>query len=93
MEWVREAEDATFDFEVLDSKIASGLRKVNATAQKQGRCLIGPQIAWMTYKHFRMSCDSEAVLDFDERIKVQLKSHSVQFSVTIWDDVISAMFE
>ena len=73
------------DFEVLDSMIARGLRKVitcnfekqvateEGRALKKGRCLTRRQITWMRYKNNTNSGQSEAILDFGELMKVELK--------------------
>ena len=66
---------SALDFENLDFKIASGLRKIltgnfnqqvttaEGTVQSEKRSLTGRQIAWMIYDFFKISGDNEAILD------------------------------
>ena len=88
------------DFENLDCKIESGLRKIltgnfkkqattaEGKAQSEKRLLTGRQIAWMIYDFFKISGDNEAILDFRDS---QLKNDSVHASDTQRDEVLSAV--
>ena len=87
------------DFENLDFKIASGLRKnqtgnfptAEVKAQSEQRSLTGGQIAVNIYEFFKTSGDNEAILDFRDLSNVQLKNDNVQASDTKWDKVLSAV--
>ena len=77
------AGDPIPDFENLDFKIASGLRKILAgdfkkqvttaegKALSEKRSLTGRQIAWKIHDFFKISGDHEAILDFRDLSKVQ----------------------
>ena len=78
------------NFEALDSKIASGIKKiingefrrrvftVEEAAQKEKRLLTGMQVAWMIYEYFEVSDTDESVLYITEILKVELKNDHVQ---------------
>ena len=67
------------DFEVLDSKKASGLKKITngdfkrrvfiegEDAQREKRFLTGRQLAWMIYEYFKVSYtdDSKAEMEHE----------------------------
>ena len=83
------------NFEVLDSKIASGLKNIingdcfeiifiDKSAQKEKRFPTGRQAAWI-------SDADESDLDLDEILKVQLKNDNVQLFNTRWDETVIAM--
>ena len=119
MLWIGEVEDAEsvddlissasftgksiLDFENLDFKIASGLRKivrgnlkkqvttVEGKAQSEKSSLTDRQIAWMIYDLFEISGNNEAILDFRHLTKKQLKSDNVQAFDAKWDEVLSAV--
>ena len=71
------------DFENLDFKIASGLKKIRTgtvkkpvttaegKAQLETRSLTSKQIAWLMYDFFKISGDNEAMLDFRASSKQQ----------------------
>ena len=65
------------NFEMLDAKIASALKKIiqnshfkkkvsleEQKAQKEGRFLLGRQIAFMIYDYFRVAGAHDTVLDY-----------------------------
>ena len=87
------------DFEVLHSKIASGLRNIitgqvkrqEGKTQAEGRFLTERHISWMIFKNFTIC--GEAIQDFGELIKLQLTSGSVQLFDTKWDKIKSTMTE
>ena len=91
------------NFDVLDSKIAIGLKKViNAdfnrrvfiqeeAAQKEKRIFLGRQVAWMIYEYFKVSDTNESVLDLDEILKVELENDNLQPFNTRWDETIIVM--
>ena len=67
------------DFEVLDSKIASALKKLEEQkAQQDNRFLKGRQIANMIHDYFKISGTGEALLEFNDLLRVQLKNDNVQ---------------
>ena len=83
------------DFDNLDLKNASGVRKIlpgnfknksphPKAKQSEKRSPTGKQILWwMVCDFFKISCDNEAFLDFTDLSKVQFKSDNVQ----AWDKV------
>ena len=72
-------------FEVLDSKNASGLKKIingvskrrvcirEAAAQREKRFFTGRQVAWMSCEYFKVSGTDESVLDLNEILMVELQ--------------------
>ena len=88
-------------FEVLDPKIASGLKKIingdfkrlvffqEEAAQKENA--FSRQVAWMIYQYFKVSDTDDSVLDLNEILKVELKNDNVQSFSTRWDETIIAM--
>ena len=81
----------------LRGKSASALKKVlNADfkrrvymeeekAQQDNRFLKGRQIANMINDYFKISATSEALLDFNDLLRVHLKNDYVQSFDTKWD--------
>ena len=71
-------------FEILDSHIARGLRTTvtgnferqvaseKGRGEQQGSFSTWRQIAWMTYKNFKVTRERDAILEFGELMKVQL---------------------
>ena len=64
-------------FEVLDSKIASALKKLltaaeEAKAQQDSRFLKIRQIAYMIHENFKISGTGEALLDANDLLKEQV---------------------
>ena len=84
---------------MLMSSFASGLRKIQTRnfekqvttaegkAQSVKRSLASRQVAWVIYDFFNISGDNEAILDFRDFSKAQLKSDNVQTFDTKWDEV------
>ena len=66
---------------------------VNRKAQTEKRSLTGRQIAWMVYDFFKICGDNEAIFDFRDLSKVQLKNDKVHAFDTKWDEVLSAVTE
>ena len=78
------------DFEVLDSHSASGHKNLQTAdfkrrvymeerkAQQDNRFLAGRQTAYMICDNFKISGTGEALLDFDDLSRVQLKNDNVQ---------------
>ena len=117
--WIGEVEDAksvddlitsasrtgksTADLKNLDTKMASGLRKIQTgnfkkqvttaegQAQSEKRSLTSRQISLMIYDFFKIIGDNEAVLDFRYLPKVQSKNDNVQAFDTKWDELLSAV--
>ena len=91
------------NFEVLDSKMASGLKKIinggfkrrvfiqEKAAQKDKRFLTERHIAWMVHEYFKVSDRDACVLDLNENLNVKLKNDSVQSFNSRWDETIIAM--
>ena len=88
------------NFEILNSRIASGLKKIingdfkrrvfiqQTAARKKKRYLTGRKIAWMIYEYFKVS-DTDCF--FNEILKVELTNDSVHSFNTRWDETITAM--
>ena len=84
-------------------KIASGLRKIltrnckkqvttaERKAQSEKISFTDRQIAWIIYDFFKIGDDNEAISDFRDLSKVQLKNDSVQAFDTKWDEILSAV--
>ena len=79
------------DYEMLDAKIASTLKKAShefalckrvsieeQRAQKDDRFLRGRQIAYMTYEHFRATGAYEAVQGLSDLFNIRLQNDDVQ---------------
>ena len=93
------------DSEVLDSTIASALKKLltadfkrrvymeQPKAQQDYRFLKGRQIADMIYDNCKISQLGEALLDFSGLLRVQLKHDNVQGFDSKWDEVLLSMTE
>ena len=93
----------TPDFENLDFKIATGLRKIFAgdlekqvaaaagKAQSEKRTVSGREIASMIHVFFRRSGGNEAISDLKHLPKVKLENDHVQDFDTKWDEVWSAV--
>jgi len=92
------------DFERLDSKIARGLTKIlNGDFKKRvlieedkyqehhAQMLIGRQIAYMIYSHFRLTEVDGAVLEITDLLKVELKKDNVRAFDTAWDETLLGM--
>ena len=88
------------DFEVLDSKIASGPKKFltadfktrvymeEQKAQQDNRFLNGRHIAHMIYDYLMISGTGEALLDFKDLLRVQLVNDNLQSLGTKWDELL-----
>ena len=93
------------DFENLDFKIASGLRKIltghfkkqvttaEGKGQSEKRSVTGRQTVWMIYDFYKISGDNGAIMDFSYLSTFQLKNDSVQAFETKWDEGFSAVNE
>ena len=93
------------DFENLDFKIASGLRKILTghfkkqvtTAEGKGRSekrsVTGRQTVWMIYDFYKIGGDNGAIMDFSYFSTFQIKNDSVQAFETKWDEGFSAVNE
>ena len=92
------------NFEVLDSKIASGLKKIingvskrrvcirEAAAQREKRFLTGRQVAWRGYEYFKVSGTDESVLDLNEILIVELQNDKCKVIFdTRWNETVMAM--
>ena len=94
------------DFEVLDARIASALRKIifntsvkrrvsveELRAQKQYRFLQGRQIAYMIYEHFRATGAYDAAQGLSGLFNVRLQHDDVQDFDTRWDQALLSASE
>ena len=90
-------------FEVVDSKIASALKKLltadfkrrvymeEQMAHQDNRFSKGIQIAYVTYDYFKIGGTGEALLDFNDPFRAQLKNDNVQGFDTKWCEVLVSM--
>ena len=94
------------DFEMLDAKIASALKKIisqqhfrrrvsveEQPAQKHDRTLRGRQIACMIYDHFRATGAYDATQDQSDLFNVSLHGDDIRDVDTRWDQALSAASE
>jgi len=91
------------DFETLNAKIAAGLssiihgeleRQINIIEEQMaliGKMMNGRQIAWMIYKHYKVSEIEGALLSFEDLLHVSLKGDNVRAFVNEWEAVIIAL--
>ena len=91
------------DFEVLDSKIASALKKLltahfkrlsteEQKAPQDKRFLKGRQHCLHIFSvTFKFSGTGQALLDFNDLLRVQLKNDNVQDFDAKWDEVLLSM--
>ena len=88
------------NYEVLDSKIASGLKKIINVDLQEGlsfktklhtekRFLTGRHVAWMIHEYFKVRDTNELVLDLNEIVKVELKNDNSLN--TRWEETMIAM--
>ena len=87
------------DFEVLDSKKASALKKLLSAdftrrvhmeklkEQQDIWLLKGRHIAWMIHDNFKISGTGEPLLDFNDLLRVDFKYDNMQGFDTKWDEV------
>ena len=94
------------NFEMLDAKIASGLKKIirnthfnkkvsleEQKSQMEDRFLHGRQIAKMIYEYFRVTGAHEAVLDYSDLFSITLHGDDIQNFDTRWDQVLRSKSE
>ena len=87
------------NFDMLDAKIASALKKViqnshfkkkvgleEQKAQKEDRFLRGRQIAYMIYDYFRVTVAHDTVLDYADLFSVTVRNDNVREFDTRWDE-------
>ena len=92
------------NFEMLDAKIASALKKIiqnsqfkkkvsleEQKAQKEDRFLRRRQIAFMIYDYFRVTGAHHTVLDYADLFSVTLHDDDVKELDTRWDEVLLHM--
>ena len=60
-------------------------------AQQDSRFLKRRQIAYMTYDNFKISGTSEALLNFTDLLRVQLKNGNLRGFDSKWDEVLLSM--
>ena len=122
MSWKREIEEAEsiddihtslpttgnrhLNFEKLDAKVATALKKVlNDThlkknvllnqqkTTKANRFHRGRQIAYMIFEYFRVKGNHESILDFSDRMNGTLRGNDVHGVETRWDEVPRSITE
>ena len=94
------------DYETLDAKIASALKKLLTSvqfrrrviveeqrAQNDERFLRGRQIAYMIYEHFRATGAYEAVQGPSDLFSIRSQNDDVQDFDTRWDQALSGASE
>ena len=92
------------NFEKLDAKIASALKKNNPDSyfqkkvsleeqkvQKEDWFLRGRQIAFMIYDYFRVTGAHGTVLDYADLFSITLQNDNVQEFDTRWDEILLSM--
>ena len=83
------------NFEMLNAKSASALKKVSLEeqnkAQKEDRFLRRRQIAFMIYDYFRVNGAHDKVLDYADLLSVTLRDDNIQEIDTRWDEVLLSM--
>ena len=123
MYWIKEVEMATSiddletststfgqkypNFEMLDARIATGLRKLISNSNSRERERSSSRIRnlrkgtdffveenfFMLNEHFRMTGTHETRLNVNDHINVQLRGDDVQGFDTMWDDVLLSIQE
>ena len=93
------------DFEMLDAKVASALKRMKRTITNQYfrrrtnveeleyRFLRGRQIACMIYEHFRATGAHDAALDLADFFNIYLHDDDIQDFDIRWDQALSAASE
>ena len=94
------------DYHMVDSKIASALKKIITSvhfrrrvsfeeqrAQKYDRFLRGRQIAYMIYEYFRATGACEAVQGLSDLFSIRLQNDDVQDFDTRWDQALLTISE
>ena len=92
------------NFEVLDAKIASALKKSihnsqfqrrisleQQKAQKEDRFLRGRQIAYLIYDHFRVTGTDDSVENYTDLFTVVLRNDDIQEFDSKWDGILLSM--
>ena len=85
---------AAEDFETLDSKIASGLERLQrrrVRARQQSKFLLGRPTAWLIFEHFKINDTDGTVLAPSDFLQVELRNDDLQSFVAKWDETIIAM--
>ena len=94
------------NFETLDTRIASGLKKIiqnsnfekkihfeEQKAPKEDRFLSGRQIAFLIHEYFRATGTCETILDFCDLMEATLCGDDVLGFDTRWDEVLLSIHE
>ena len=92
------------NFEMLNAKIASALKKIiqkfqfkkkvsleEQKAQTEDRFLRGSEIAFMIYDYFRVTGAHDTELDYADLFSVTLHDDNIQEFETRWDEVLLSM--
>ena len=116
MQWIKDVQIAKSidelvpsrpDFDMLDSMIASALRKLINThihfrkrisveeqrAQNSDRFMRGRPIAYMIYEHFRANRVFEAAQGLADLVSMILRNDAVQDVYVLWGHALSAVSE
>ena len=89
------------DFEVLDAKIASALKRIilhtrfkrkvsleEHKAQKEDRFLRGRQIAYLIYEQFRVTGTHDSVENYTDLFTIALRNDDIQEFDSKWDGIL-----
>ena len=94
------------NFEVLDARIASALRKSSIIltsweegrisleeqkAQKQDRFLRGRRIAYLIYDYFRVTGIQDSVENYADLFTISLRNDDIQEFDSKWDGILLSM--
>ena len=92
------------DFEVLDAKIASALKKIihntqfkrrisleKQKAPKKDRFLRGRQIAYLIYEYFRVTGANDSVGNCADLFTIGLRNDGFQEFDSTWDEILLSM--
>ena len=72
------------DLEKLMGNFQRSVSTEESEAQKKGGYLTGRQIAWLIHKTCKIRCESAAILDLGELLRVELKNDNVQAFDAKW---------
>ena len=92
------------DFEVLDAKIASALKRIihntrfkrkvsleERKGQKEDRFLRGRQIAYLIYEHLRVTGANDSVENNADLFTIVLRNDDIQEFDSKWDGILFSM--
>ena len=92
------------NFEVLDARIASALKRIihnshfkrrisleEQKAQKEDRFLRGRQIAYLIYDYFRVTGVHDSVTNYADLFTISLRNDDIQECDSKWDGILLSM--